>query len=104
MIPQVIEKNQSKAWLIGKVNLNEGEEQKQSSEVFMLECLEKRVYGVQLALASAALPPSWAAVCPLLAWQPPFVISSPVSSIERALQKKVTADLYLLPTEQFLLS
>lgn len=35
----------------------------------------------------SALPPSWAAVWPLVAWQPPFVIFSPVTSIERALQK-----------------
>lgn len=54
MLPQVTEKNQSQAWLICKANLNEGEEQKQSSEVFMLERLEKRVYGVQLALATAS--------------------------------------------------
>lgn len=53
MLPQVTEQNQSKAWLICKANLNEEEEQKQSSEVFMLECLEICVYGVQLALAIA---------------------------------------------------
>lgn len=53
----------------------------------MLGCLEKRVYGVQLALVAVALPPPWAAVCPLVAWQPLFVIFSPVTSIERALLK-----------------